>query len=870
MNKRLTNINEVCDYLKQHINIVDVISEVTPMERAGGDSFKALCCFHKEKTPSLVATPSKGLFICFGCKESGDIISFYKKAYHMSTVEAIYELAEKYGVDIKSFERDLTPEEKIIQEYQQVCKQLQERMTANLLNKVGSGYKRFEEREIYEDIIKEFGLGYTSSITDVATGIDPKYIEVLELDEPTRYEDALIYPLYDPYGNIVGFKTRPSWGGKTVDRYGRKYPKFMGTSQKFPLHSNNELYGFHIARKHIGKDGSLIVVEGQHDVLSMHQVNIKNVVGTDGTALNEPKLKQLVEFGVRQLIILYDGDNAGIEASVKVAEMSIKEDLGLTVKIAHTPIGYDPDELVRAGRVLEINEAVNEAVYGSQYIIDNIFENKDLSNVTVKLDIMKQVSPIVDSVSPLEKKFIISYLAQKLNVMEGMIEDTIRFNADRSKDVLLYNIDAEKIVLGQMIRDTDTRVEALTDLKMNDFYLGKHQVVYEILQYMTEQGIEVQIDTLNMVMNNRGYKQLLNNGAYFQDLYMAFGEYNNAYEDILDKSIRRKVIDESKRLIADMQNLKNKTAVTIETTIDNIESIIAGSDNSNMVTPESGANDFMARLHGNMKHAGEITGIKIGDNFKNLTSLVNGLQGKKLITISANQSVGKTTMVLNWLDEIAITQRLPWVHYTLEMSSEEIVNKMIGIRAGVSTQKIEKGNVTDEEYKRICDATADYYAGGLIVRDDLTTLEAISADIRKLLRSKKIRGASIDYIQLMQKERSFNKQRYEELGDISGALKNDIAKKFNIPVVILSQLSRSAIKADIAKAEDGAGSYKIAQDSDIYITLKEKSLEEIQEGGGIENGNLVMNLDKNRGGQADVLTDIYFQKDIQRMIEIID
>ena len=164
----------------------------------------------------------------------------------------------------------------------------------------------------------------------------------------------------------------------------------------------------------------------------------------------------MVEFGVRQLIILYDGDNAGIEASVKVAEMSIKEDLGLTVKIAHTPIGYDPDELVRAGRVLEINEAVNEAVYGSQYIIDNIFENKDLSNVTVKLDIMKQVSPIVDSVSPLEKKFIISYLAQKLNVMEGMIEDTIRFNADRSKDVLLYNIDAEKIVLGQMIRDIDT------------------------------------------------------------------------------------------------------------------------------------------------------------------------------------------------------------------------------------------------------------------------------------------------------------------------------------------------------------------------------------------------------------------------------
>ena len=120
----------------------------------------------------------------------------------------------------------------------------------------------------------------------------------------------------------------------------------------------------------------------------------------------------------------------------------------------------------------------------------------------------------------------------------------------------------------------------------------------------------------------------------------------------------------------------------------------------------------------------------------------------------------------------------------------------------------------------------------------------------------------------MSVERNKAKQRYEELGDISGILKTDIANKLDLPVIILSQLNRSALQKNIATAEDGAGSYKIAQDSDVYITLKEKTIEEIEEQGGIERGNLVLNLDKNRSGQADVLLDIYFQREIQRMTEV--
>lgn len=863
--KRLSDIGVVISYLKEQISITDVMGEVLDLERAGKDLYKTLCCFHEERTPSLTITPSKGLYHCFGCKASGDIITFYKQIHNMSTVEAIYALAEKFHVNISSFERDLTAEEKILVEYQQTLTQIIDKMTQNALVE-GNGLKRFQERDVSRETIEQYKLGYSATIAQVAQGIDPKYIEVLELDKGAMYEDSMVYPLFDGYGQIVGIKTRPSWGGKFVDSMGRKFPKFMGTSSKFPLHSDEHIYGFHIARKHV-VDGELILVEGQHDVLSMHQAGIKNVAGTDGTALNEPKLEMLKEFGIRKITVLYDGDKAGLESSTKIAEEAIKSNIGISIKIAKLEDGKDPDELIRNGEVSIIKQALTDAVYGSQFIINNIFEGKDIKNITVKMDIVKDICPILNSVSNLEKMFIISYVADKLGVFPSLIEDMLRFHADKNTEVLLHNIEGEKAVLGEMIRNTDFRLEAFTDLRDQDFYLGKHQIIYQLMFELQEQNIDIQIDTLKMIMNNKGYKQLLNDGEYIEELMMCFGEIQPLKEDILDKSIRRKLGDISGKFGNSILDLKQKSVMVVEELLESVQNAVTHNTDK-MVKAQQGAKDFMERLHERMNNPNQIVGLTLGENMPTLTKLINGVQNKKLITISANQSVGKTTLLCNWLNEIGVTQQKPWVHFSLEMTNEELINKIIGIRAGVNSQKIEMGNLTNEEYKKVQQATIEYHEGKLILIDEQTTMEGITNTIRKLIRTDKIAGASIDYIQLMHVERNKNKQRYEELGDISGGLKNDVAKKLNIPVVILSQLGRSALKNEIATAEDGAGSYKIAQDSDIYITLKEKSPEDIEDQGGIEFGNLVLNLDKNRGGRADVLLDIYFQKDIQRMIEV--
>ena len=865
MNKRLIDLKQVIEYLKSKIDIQDVIGEVTEVEKAGGDLYKALCCFHTEKTPSLTMTPSKGLYYCFGCKATGDIITFYKQTQNLSTVEAIYQLAEDYGIDITPYERDLTEDEKRIMELQKVCKQAQVAMTARLLEADSAGHQRMIDRDINEETMKEFGIGYVLKETEVLKLMTDQHADLLEFTKPNMYVDAIVYPLHDAYGQIVGFKTKPYWGGRLVDNQGRKLAKFLGTSSKFPLFTHEHLYGFHIARKHI-KNGKLILVEGQHDVLSLHQAGIKNVAGTDGTVFNEHKINLLKEFGIREVVIAYDGDKAGIESSIKIAEEIISKDIGIVVKIAKLVDDLDTDDMIRQGKRIEFMEAIENATYGSQYLVDTIYEEINPKSMTDKLDYMKQLQTIIAKVPKYEQEFLIPYIAEKLGVQASVIEDMVRHEEAKNVNSLLYNIDAEMIVLGEMIRNQDFRLEALTELRKKDFYLNKNGIVFELIQTLEEEGLSVDIETLMMIMNNKGYRQALQEGNYFEDIMLSFGESKPMKEDIIDKSMRRALMEQAEKLKLSAQDLKQRTVLVVE---DNLEAInkITSINTENILTSKKGAENFMDMLHERMGKPNEITGFTLNERFPNLTGLMNGIQSKKLITISANQSVGKTTLLCNWLDEIAITQKQPWVHFTLEMTSEEIVQKIIGIRAGVNTQQLERGNITNEEYERVKKATMEYHEGGLILIDDQTTMEGIMNTCRKLVRTHKIKGVSIDYIQLMSVERNRNRQRYEELGDISGALKNDLAKKMDLPVVILSQLGRSAIEANVAKAEHGAGSYKIAQDSDIYITLKEKSIEEVERE-GLENGNLILNLDKNRGGRADVLMDIYFQRDIQRMVEI--
>lgn len=867
----INDLRAAIDYLKSQAPIDKVMGDEIHLTRAGSDLLKAVCCFHEEKTPSLTVTPSKGLYHCFGCKASGDIVTFYQKYHGMSLTEAVHKISEKYNINIDQFKRPLTADELEEQKLFGINKRIADGMHEYMMgteNNRGLHYM-LGERDVDIEILEEFQIGYSPDLSKMyalAQGAAGADLERLDLDRDTMWTDAIVYPLHNPYGRITGFKTRPYWDGQTMDQKGHKYPKFLGTSTRSPLHDDGQLYGFHVARKHM-VDGRIIGVEGQHDVLASHQIGIKNTVGTEGVALNDARVKVLEDHGVREIVVVYDGDNAGREASLRLAKQVAELNTTVTIKIALLPDGQDPDTFIKEKGKLSYLQTIHEAVYASQFLIDMVADEMPIHNVTGKIDFIKKVQPVILSAPSFEQTFLMAYVAEKIRVEQTVIEDMMREEQAKGSKSLLYNIEGEQIVLGEMLRNEDFRIATLLDMQKSDWYLPRHQLVFEIITDMEEQQIPVSPETVKVMMNNKGYKQVLNDGAVLDEIWARVGNHGAIKEDLIDKSIRRQLIREADNLKRSAQDLSSKVVITMESHMDAIQKATDNDESEGLLTAQDGATNMMATLMDRMQNPNQIVGIPLNDDFKSLNNLINGIQKKKLITIAANQSVGKTTLVCNWLNHLGITLKRKWAHFTLEMPSEEMVVKLVGIRSGVSTQKIERGNLDQDEFAAVQRAALEYHEGGLTIIDDQTTMEGIMNMTRKLIRSEGIEGISIDYIQLMHIERARNKQRYEELGDISGGLKNDVAKKLDIPVVILSQLGRSAIDSQVATAEHGSGSYKIAQDSDIYITLKEKSDDEIEQY-GIESGNLVMNLDKNRGGRGHVLLDVLFQKDIQRMMEI--
>jgi DNA primase len=874
----IADIRTAADYVKQHVDIIAAIGSVVDLSRAGSDLYKGLCCFHEEGSPSLTVTPSKGLYHCFGCKASGDIISFYKQHYNLNAAEAIYEIAKDHGLDITQFERELTTEEKHRQVLHGVNIAVAKGMSSllrqgSLQRGLVRGYDYLMDRGIGEGIMESFNLGYSPDVSHLlgllaAAGVsDADATELLlDTDHAAMWTDSIVYPLHDPMGKVIGFKNRPYWDGQTVDNKGVKLAKFLGTSSKTPLHDEGHIYGLHIARRHLER-GRLVLVEGQHDVLSAHGVEIRNVAGTDGTALNKEKLQALESFGVRELVILYDGDKAGRESSLKIAKATAEWDTSIAVKIASMPDGSDPDELIRSQGRMALLRVIHESVYASQYLIDQLAESMPLINVTQRIDFIKQVQPIISKAPRYEQVFLISYAAEKIKVDGSVIEDMIRTEAARGARSVLYNLEGEKIVLGGMFRDEDFRIEMILEIRKDDWYLPKHSMAYDIIATMHEAQVPISIETIKATMNNKGYNQVFAEGSYIDELYATIGDYRTIKDDLVDKAMRRKLERQADLMKQSVGDLRNRVILTVEEHYDAVQKITDAADTSTELRPQAGAKQFMDALLHRMTMPDQIVGIDLGPRFKSLTRLLGGVQGKTLITIAANQSVGKTTIVSNMIDEIAITQKQKWAHFTLEMPNEQMTRKIIGIRAGVDAQRIKLGNLTQEEYRLVQQATIEYHEGGLILIDDITTMEGIVNRTRKMIRQDGIVGISIDYIQLMRLERRGNMQKYQEEGEISGVLKNDIAKGMNVPVVILSQMSRRALDRDVQKAEDGQGAYKIAQDSDIYMILQEKSESEIEEW-GIEKGNMTLNLDKNRDGQGDVLLDMLYTRDNQRMQEV--
>ena len=349
--------------------IVDVVSDFVTL-RKRGVNYVGLCPFHDDKTPSFYVSPAKGLCKCFACGKGGNAVHFIMEHEQMTYPEALRYLAHKYGIDIK--ERELTAEERQAQTEREslfVINQFANDYFRRTLHQhadgqaIGMAYLR--SRGFRDDIIEKFQLGYSTDSRDALArealqkGYKKEYLVKTGLcyeDERGQLHDRfwgrVIFPVHTLSGKVVAF------GGRVLASATKGVKvKYVNSPESEIYHKSNELYGIYFAKQAIVKQDNCFLVEGYTDVISMHQSGVENVVASSGTALTNQQIKLIHRF-TNNLTVLYDGDAAGIKASLRGIDMLLEE--GMNIKVCLLPDGDDPDSFARKHNSTEFQDFIRQ------------------------------------------------------------------------------------------------------------------------------------------------------------------------------------------------------------------------------------------------------------------------------------------------------------------------------------------------------------------------------------------------------------------------------------------------------------------------------------------------------------------------------
>lgn len=401
---------QTIDRIKDAANIVDVVSEFVTLHKSGSN-YKGLCPFHNEKTPSFYVSPSRGTCHCFGCGKGGNAVGFIMEHEQMDYPEALRWLAAKYHIEIK--ERELSDEEKREQgerESMFIINDWAEKYFQHILHHdvdgLAVGMQYFRSRGFRDDIIEKFHLGYdlpdrhALAKAALAKGYKGEFLlktgicyqndrgELID-----RYAGRVVFPWIGNSGRVVGFTAR------VLDS------RTKGVSQKYVnspdseiYHKGNELYGIYQAKKAMAKNDRVYLVEGQADVIAMHQSGIENVVAGSGTALTLPQIHMLRRF-TNNITMIYDNDKAGIHAALKGTDMLLSE--GMNLKVLLLPAGEDPDSFARKHTASDFQAYIKEHEtdfirFKTQLLLDK--ENDPLKRSEAINSIVRSISVIPNQI----------------------------------------------------------------------------------------------------------------------------------------------------------------------------------------------------------------------------------------------------------------------------------------------------------------------------------------------------------------------------------------------------------------------------------------------------------------------------------------
>lgn len=491
---------ETVDRILETARIVEVVGDFVSLKKRGAN-YIACCPFHHEKTPSFSVSPSKGIYKCFGCGKAGSAVNFVMEHEQMSYPDALRYLAKKYNIPI--VEKEESEEDNIIRMKREsllLATEFAAKFFSDTLHNtdkgrsIGLGY--FRERKFRDPIIEKFGLGYSSDERNalvkaarqagmnldsfVECGLAVKREDTGEYID--RFYDRVIFPVHSISGRIIAF------GGRTL-RTDKKVAKYINSPESEIYVKSRSLYGIFQAKSAIVSKQKCYLVEGYTDVLSFQQAGIENVVASSGTSLTKDQIGLIKRF-TDNVTVLYDGDFAGIKASVRGIDMLLQE--GLQVKVVLLPDGEDPDSFAKSHTPAELAA---------------FLENAEEDFMTFKTEILKEetgddpikkarlVSDIINSIAvmpdAITRAVYISQTSRKFGIDENILKQEVAKIVRKRQIELIRNEEKKEAEEAAAVTDDSSiyRAVASDSRKLPEFVgetyceLAEKELLYYLLKF---------------------------------------------------------------------------------------------------------------------------------------------------------------------------------------------------------------------------------------------------------------------------------------------------------------------------------------------------------------------------------------------------